>query len=184
MFSQLPTLGYSTAFALTVNATGARYDPYWAYNFVVEIEGLLVGGFSEVSGLQSEVQVEEYHEGGVNTFTHKFTRQATFPPLVLQHGLTDIDTLWNWHYNVTRGIIQRKNGTIMLLDRQRIPAMWWDFRNAYPSKWTGPSFRANDSSQLAVESVELVHEGFLKSALSKMVSAAHGVSQLAGFTGF
>ena len=34
-------------------------NPYTAFNFLVEIQGLVVGGFSEVSGLQAETETEE-----------------------------------------------------------------------------------------------------------------------------
>ena len=52
--------------------------PYQTFNFAVEIEGLLVGGFTEVSGLESEVEVEEYREGGVNGFVHKLPVRTKF----------------------------------------------------------------------------------------------------------
>ncbi len=109
---------------------GLRFDPYMAFNFLVEIEGLLVGGFSEVGGLESSVKVEEYQEGGLNSYVHKLPGPATCPNLTLSRGLGNVDSLWNWHYDITQGIIERKNGTIMLLDRRGMPAMWWDFRKA------------------------------------------------------
>ncbi len=123
---------------------GARLlEPYLTFNFAIEIEGLLVGGFTDVSGLESDIQVEEYREGGVNGFAHKLAGPASFANLSLKHGLTSISTLWNWYDNTTQGIIQRKNGTIMLLDAQQIPVMWWNFRNALPVRWSGPTFNAS-----------------------------------------
>ncbi len=153
-------LGLSWVPSLTSSsAHGAKpLNPYMSLNFAVEIEGLLVGGFSEVSGLQSEIQMDTYQEGGVNDFVHHLPRQTTHANLVLKHGLTEISTLWNWFYNTTQGIIQRKNGSIMLLDRKQEPVMWWNFRNALPVKWAGPDFDAG-SDEIAFESVELVHEG-------------------------
>ena len=58
--------------------------------------------------------------------------------------------LWSWHQDVVQGTIERKNGTIYLLDQQRIPLMWWDFMEAYPGKWSGPQLQA-DSNTVAVE---------------------------------
>ena len=156
-----------------------RLDPYMAFNFLIEIEGLLVGGFSEVSGLESRVETEEQREGGVNDFVHHLPRQTTHSNLVLTHGLTDISTLWNWYYNVTQGIVQRKNGTIMLLDRRQIPVMWWNFRNALPVRWTGPQLRA-DTDTVAFEVIELAHEGLTKPLIGQALAAARGVAQLAG----
>ncbi len=48
----MPALGLSAAFSLATNLSGIRADPYQAFNFLIEIEGILAGGFSECSGLQ------------------------------------------------------------------------------------------------------------------------------------
>lgn len=169
------SLGANAAFAAGTSLLGIRNDPYMAFNFLVEIEGLIVGGFSEVSGLQVETVVETYREGGLNEYEHKLAGPTRYSSnLILKHGLTDIETLWNWHQDVVRGIIKRKNGTIYLLDQQSLPAMWWDFVEAYPVKWTGPDLRA-ESNTVAVESVELVHRGISKPVLSSRVSALRGI---------
>lgn len=158
-------------------APGARpLQPYQTFNFAVEIEGLLVGGFTEVTGLESSVEVEEYREGGVNGFVHKLPGRATHSNLVLQHGLTSLSTLWNWYYNTTLGAIQRKNGTIMLLDSRQVPLMWWNFRNALPVRWTGPAFSAVGDA-VGIESLELAHEGLTKPLLGQAAGVAQ---QLAG----
>ena len=172
----MTTLGINAAFSAGSNLLGIRNDPYMAFNFLVEIEGLVVGGFSEVTGLQIETEVKDYREGGLNEYIHKLAGPTRYPSnLILKHGLTDIETLWSWHQEVTRGIIKRRNGTIYLLDQQRLPAMWWDFMEAYPVKWVGPELRA-DSNTVAVETVELVHKGISKPTLSSLVSAVRGIA--------
>ncbi len=155
-------LGLNAAFAAGTNMAGIRLDPYMAYSFVVEIEGLIIGGFTEVTGLESEIELESYQEGGVNGYIHQFPRRTRYPNLVLSHGLTDIDSLWRWYKAATAGNIQLKNGTIMLLNRQQIPMMWWNFKNAYPVKWVGPQFNASNTTAVAVERLELVHQGIDK----------------------
>jgi phage tail-like protein len=151
-----------TPFTPAINSPERRLDPYMAFNFVVELESLVVGGFSEVTGLQSEVEVTPYREGGLNEFEHKLPGPVTYPNLVLTRGLTDRETLWMWYDNVTKGIIRRKNGTIMLLDHRHTPVIWWDFYHAYPVKWVGPQLQASNSTAVAVEQIELVHEGLRK----------------------
>jgi phage tail-like protein len=159
---------------------GARQlEPFLTFNFAVEIEGLLVGGFSEVSGLESDIQFDDYREGGLNGFVHKLPNHTTFANLSLKHGLTSISTLWNWHYNTTQGIIHRKNGTIMLLNQRQIPVMWWNFRNALPVRWSGPSFNAA-SDEVGAEVLELVHEGLTKPLLGQAAALAHGAANMAG----
>ena len=154
-------------------------DPFPTYNFAVEIEGLLVGGFTEVSGLDSQIEVDDHHEGGVNDHVHRLPGQTTYSNLELKHGLTAISTLWNWYHNVTRGVIERKNGTIMLLDPQQIPVMWWNFRNAIPVRWSGPTFDAS-SDQVGFESIELAHEGLTLPLLGQAAALAHGAMGMAG----
>ncbi len=140
-------------------AVGNRRDPYLAFNFLVEFEGLVVGGFTEVTGLQIETVIETYREGGQNEYEHRFAGPTRYPSnLVLKHGLTDADVLWNWYQDVRQGTIKRRNGTLYLLDVQGQPAMWWNVVEAYPVKWTGPELRA-DSNTVAFETLEFVHRG-------------------------
>lgn len=154
-------------------------EPFVTFNFAVEVEGLLVGGFSEVSGLESQIDMEEYREGGVNGFVHRLPRTTTHSNLVLKHGLTAISTLWSWYDETSRGVIRRRNGTIMLLDRRQIPVMWWNFRNALPTRWIGPTLSAS-SDEVGFESIELVHEGLTMPLLGQAAALAQGIAQAAG----
>ncbi|MEW5931725.1 MAG: phage tail protein [Gemmatimonadota bacterium] len=152
-------LAFNAPLSAATGAPGKRNDPYLGASFLVEIEGLVVGGFSEVTGLQVETEVEDYREGGENGFVHRLPGPTRYPSnLVLRRGITDVDTLWAWHQEVTRGNVVRRNGTIYLLDAQRTPALYWNFTGAYPVRWSGPDFRA-EAGAVAVESVELVHKG-------------------------
>lgn len=174
-------LGLSWALAAAGNWTpGVRpLDPWLTFNFAVEIEGLLVGGFSEVSGLESEIAFEEVREGGVNSFLRKVPGQTTYSNLVFKHGLTGISTLWDWYYNTSQGLIQRKNGTIVLLDAQQTPVMWWNFRNALPVRWSGPTFDAA-RDEVGFETLELIHEGLTKPLLGQAAALAQGAAHMAG----
>jgi phage tail-like protein len=139
-----------------------RQDPYGAFDFLVEIGGLVVAGFSEVTGLQREVEVQEYREGGVNEYIHKFAGPTRYPSnLILKRGLTDIKT-WAWHDAVTRGTILRLNGAILLRDGAGEERWRWSFEGAYPIRWLGPELRAGTAA-VAVETVELVHRGLTAS---------------------
>lgn len=140
---------------------GERKDPYLSFRFLVEIEGLVVGGFSEVSGLQAETQVEEYREGGVNDFIHKLPKETRYPNLTLKRGITDSDVLWKWHQDVVNGKVARKSGYIVLLDSEGNESWRWNFIDAYPTKWVGPDLGA-DSNTVAFETIELVHNGIKK----------------------
>jgi phage tail-like protein len=175
----MAVIGLNAALAIGGRAVGSRLDPYGAFNFLVEIEGIIAGGFSELSGLDITTDVDTIREGGVNDHVLKLPKGSTQSDLVLKKGQTDLDMLWNWHADVVAGKIQRKNGSIYLLDPQGIPAMWWDFTQAFPIKWSGPMLNAS-SGQVAFETLTLAHHGLTKSALSQTLSAVRGVS---GFLG-
>ena len=142
-----------------------RLDPYLGFRFVVEIEGLIVAGFTEVSGLSTEVTPFAYKEGGVNEYEHQLPGPVTWPRLVLRRGMTDVDNLWRWHEDVRRGKVVRRNGSVIiaaeLAGTASTGSYRWDFTGAYPVKWVGPELRAA-SATVAVESVELVHRGLVK----------------------
>ncbi|MFZ0746409.1 MAG: phage tail protein [Terracidiphilus sp.] len=140
---------------------GGRHDPVLAFNFAVEISGLFVAGFSDVSGLQAEIEVQEYREGGVNGYTHKRAGPTKYPSnLILKKGITDNTELWKWYSDVMRGKIQRKPVDVVLMSSTGEESRRWKLQNAYPVKWTGPELRAT-ASEVAVETLELAHEGLL-----------------------
>jgi phage tail-like protein len=135
-------------------------DPYSAYNFLVEIDGdgFIVGGFSEVSGLSIETEVETFREGGANNAEYKFPKGTKYSDLTLKHGITDSDILWNWYSDVTNGKIRRRSITIFLLDRLGNENLQWGFSDAYPIKWEGPAFNSS-SNAIAIETLVLAHHG-------------------------
>lgn len=140
---------------------GERTDPFRNYRFLVEVDGLLVAGFSRVTGLEAEVETEEYAQGGRNSYTPSFPTGVRHPNVVLERGLTTSQQLWRWVEDARNGEIRRKDGRMFLLDETGAPAWAWTFRQAYPVKWTGPELRA-DQGEVAVESLELSHRGLTK----------------------
>jgi phage tail-like protein len=165
-------VGVNALFALS----GIRLDPYLGYNFLVEVDGILVGGFREVRGLEASVEVRDYAEGGENGYLHRLPGETRYPNLVLSRGLTDLDTLWVWFNDVSQGVIQRRNISILLLDQERLPAMWWDVRDALPIKWAGPQLQAASGTEVATESIELVHRGITKPTASRVLSAVRAAA--------
>jgi phage tail-like protein len=119
----------------------------------------VVAGFSEVTGLQVETEVQDYREGGLNDFMHKLAGPTRYPSnLVLKHGITAKRELWKWHQDVAHGKVERKNGSIVLLDAAGEEMWRWNFEGAYPVRWNGPDLRAN-TAEVAVETLEMVHRG-------------------------
>ncbi len=129
-----------------------------ACRFYVEI-GKNDGGktiqavFTEVSGLQVEMQVMEYEEGGTNTFVHKLPGRLKIGNITLKHGLTRSNEFLSWCLK-----LERRNVSVVMYDSAGSPVLRWNFTKAYPVKWSGPQFTA-DSTAMAIESIELTHQG-------------------------
>lgn len=138
--------------------TGKRVDPLSTRKYFVQIGSILEAEFSDVSGLNAEVEVFPYEEGGVNGFVHKLPGRMKFPNITLKRGVTDSLELWNWFVKATNGQIERRDVGILVYDLVGKPVKVWNLERAYPVKWTGPDFKAGDNA-VAIETLELAHEG-------------------------
>ena len=134
-----------------------RVDPYRSFNFLVEIDGITQAGFQECSGLDSQTASIDFRLGDDPMHVRKLTGLNTFSAISLKRGVTDSDELWKWRQTVVDGKTERRNGSIVLLDEKGAEKLRWNFSNAWPSKWTGPSFNSTGNS-IAVESLEIMHE--------------------------
>lgn len=144
-----------------------RQDPFLSHRFLVMIEGLFVAGFSEISGLQIEIEVEEIKEGGVNDYVHKLPKGTKHQNLTLKRGLTTSNDLWNWHRDVVMGKVKRRTVYIVLQNTKSMGPIDWDYSNmyqlieAFPVRWSGPDLRS-EGSAVALETLEFAHHGIKK----------------------
>ena len=141
--------------------TGDRKDPYRGYNFLVEIDGITRAGFRECSGLDTSQDPIEYREGNEAHTVRKLPGLVKYANISLKRGVTDDAELWEWRKTVMDGTIQRKNGSIILLNDTGEEKWRWNFREGWPTKWTGPSFNAT-GNEVAIETLEIAHEGLEK----------------------
>lgn len=140
-------------------ATADRRDPYRAFNFQLEIDGIPLGAFSECSGLTAEGDAVDYREGtDKQPNVRKLVGLRKYTNIVLKRGYTQDKSLWEWYGNIHNGVADRRNVTIILMDEARVPVIRWHAENAWVNKIEGPSFKAS-GNEIAIESVELVHEG-------------------------
>jgi len=138
---------------------GKRNDPYGQFNFLIEIDGVVKGGFSEASGLTTDTNIIEYREGSEqHGSTRKLPGLIKYNNIVLKRGWTKDKSLWQWRKKVIDGKTQRNNGSIVLLDEARNEALRFNFREGWPSKWEGPALNAK-TSEVAIETLEIAHEG-------------------------
>jgi phage tail-like protein len=137
-----------------------------AATFLVEVDGVEIGRFMEITGLEVSIETEDVQEGGQNSFVHKLPGRMTWPNLTLKRGITQNDTLLAW-FNESSGeqfaangnTLTRKSAAITLLGPggQRLRA--WEVDGAFPVRWNGPDFAAS-STDMAVEELEITHHGF------------------------
>lgn len=141
--------------------TAERKDPFRAYNFLVEIDGITRAGFRECSGLDTTQDPIDYREGGEAIHVRKLPGLVKFSNISLKRGITDDPELWEWRKKAMEGKVERKNGSIILLDDTGAEKLRWNFVAGWPSKWSGPTFNAT-GNEVAIESLEIAHEGVAK----------------------
>ncbi len=134
--------------------------PLPVFHFIVDWAGSNIG-FTEVSGLTYEIQAIEYRDGASPEFhMTKMPGIQKFSNITLKRGIFSGDNeLFKWLNTVKMNTIERRDLTIMLLNEEHIPVMIWKVKQAFPVKLEGPSLKAS-GNEVAIESVELAHEGF------------------------
>lgn len=179
-----------------LGAVGVRSDPLLGYNFVISlldtsstlalassiavsaILDVAVGGFSECSGLEMSLDVEEYSEGGRNGHVLKFPTRVKWSNITLKKGVGAGTTLWDWHYGFVEGNGKRRDGIIILQTDLHIPNNIWYFRRGLPVKYTGPTLNAAQNS-VAIEAIEIAHEGIYQMPFIGFgAAAATGIAEL------
>ena len=138
-------------------------DPFASYNFMVESNGLIQAGFTECTGLNSESNIIEYREGTDAPHMRKLIGLNKHANVILKHGVGLKHQMFDW-----RDMVEfpsddpkrepRRNISIILMDEKRKEMVRYNLKNAWPSKWTGPDFKAS-ANEIAIEQLEITHEG-------------------------
>jgi phage tail-like protein len=147
-------------------------DRITAATFLFEVDGVEIGRFMEVGGLQVDVGVEEIEEGGQNSFVHKVPGRMTWPNITLKRGITQNDSLLTWlgkssgeQFAAQGNKLTRSTAAITLLGPGGARLRAWEFDGVFPVRWKGPDFAAT-SSDMAVEELEVAHHGFRAQSLA------------------
>lgn len=136
-------------------------DPQGAYIFCLEINKQEVAHFLECSGLKSSTTIFELEEGGMNHRVHKLPGQSRWENITLRYGVTGDATMLQWRGDILQDKFKadsRRNGAIVVKNNNMQVVRRYNFKSAWPVSWEGPSFNAQ-SNELAIESVELAHDG-------------------------
>lgn len=145
-----------------------RNNPYSTFNFLVSLGGdqgdgslgTVIGGFSDVSGLGFDVAYAEYRNGNEKFNTvRKVPGISKNDDVTLKRGLVGSADLAAWLKGVKEGTPDPRQVTITLLDEAREAVATWVLRQAQPKKWSGPTLAAKGGGDVAMEEIQLVHEG-------------------------
>jgi len=136
----------------------ARRDPYLNFNFLVQIDGDTVPGFREADLPEARIEIQTYRDGNErDNATRRLPGRVEYGPLVLRRGFAGDRTLFQWWQNVAEGNLDRRNVVVLLRNQRGQEVARWAFSDALPTKYTGPSFRAQ-GNEVAIESIELTVE--------------------------
>jgi phage tail-like protein len=137
-----------------------------ADRFLFEVDGVAIGVFREVSGLQVTVSVEDIVEGGQNGYVHHMPSRMTWPNLIFKRGLTQADALFDWlqkssgeGFAGNNNKLTRCTGAVTVLDATGTRLRAWEFQEVFPVRWKGPDFSTGVSAPLE-EELEVTHHGF------------------------
>lgn len=133
--------------------------PLVKFHFQVEWGGTKIG-FTEVSGLDIETEVVEYRHGASPEYSKvKMPGMQKFANITMKRGTFATDNeYYKWWNTVKLNTVERRDITISLLNEEHEPVISWKVKNAWPTKVQSTDLKA-DGNEVAIESMEVVHEG-------------------------
>jgi phage tail-like protein len=143
-------------------ADGSKQGPEWPlpkFFFNIDLGDGKTQGFSEISGLESEVKPIEYRHGDSPVFAPlKMPGLRSVGNVTLKKGTFAKDSVfWDWFNETKLNIIKRRTVIINLLDEEAAPKMTWTLTNAFPTKMTSTDLKS-DGNEVAIETLELAYE--------------------------
>jgi phage tail-like protein len=132
------------------------FDRLNNHNFKVEIQGVTMGPFLAVEGMESLTEVLVTRDGD-SPLVRKQPGKTSYPNIVLRRGFSGSDELWVWRKQTADGKTERKSGSIIILDKAGGEIMRFNFFEAWPCSWRLSQLDAN-GSELLVEELEIVVE--------------------------
>jgi phage tail-like protein len=150
-----------------------RTTPYGAFNFLVNLNGPLgedqpLGGFSDVSGLSTEITMAEYRNGNAKpNHVMKVPGIHKVGDVTLKRGLVSSRDLWDWiSASRTDGVKARRTVVITLLDEAHNPVEKWTLGGVVPMKYTAPTLAAKGGGDVAMEELVLSAESLEAESLT------------------
>ena len=150
-----------------------RTTPYGAFNFLVNLNGPVgedqpLGGFSDVSGLTSEITIAEYRNGNDKpNHVRKVPGVHKVGDVTLKRGIVNSMDLWNWIAQTqVEGVGAKRTVVITLQDEGGHPVQKWTLGGVVPMTYTGPTLAAKGGGDVAMEELVLSSESLDTTALA------------------
>ena len=119
-------------------------------------------GFTEVTGLDVQLELIEYREGSSASFSKvKMPGLSKYSNITLKRGTLAADSnffKWIRSLDPFTHATQRREIVISMLNESHTPIMTWSAKNAFPVKYQASDLKA-DGNEVAIETLELAHEG-------------------------
>lgn len=123
------------------------------------------GAFQECSGLEIEMDVQEYLEGGRNDGVIRRVGRAKYSNIVLKRGMLHESgkvngELWRWLQSIVSGVrpVPRYDGVVEVMSVGDRVVARWEFERGLPAKVVGPALNAK-TGEIAIEELHIAHEG-------------------------
>ena len=144
----------------------ARTHPYGAFNYLVKLgdtwdEIALLGGFSDVSGIGTEMTIAEYRNGNEpKNHVRKVAGTYKCGDVTCKRGIVNSKDLWTWIQDVRKFTpdAAQRNVTITMRDEAGTDIQSWKLRGVIPMKYTGPTLAAKGGGDVAMEELVLSAE--------------------------
>lgn len=136
-----------------------RAEAHAAFRFAVQIDGITEAVFTECTLPTLQVEIHEQKEGGLNDGVHLIPGRIKAGKITLKRGITSSSDLLKWYVDVAQGKIDasKRKVSVIMYDSTSEELLRWNFQEAFPSKWSGPSF-VSGRSAVAIETLELSYQ--------------------------
>lgn len=143
----------------------AQRDPLVGFHYAIEVQGVVSGYFTECSGVGSEHEIVEHKvvDAKGRESIMKIPGRLKWQEITLKRGITDNMDIWDWRDQVVEGKVDdaRRNGSVVMFNQKLEEVARWNFKNAWPSKVSGPTMKA-DSNEFGIEEMVITHEGIYR----------------------
>ncbi len=136
--------------------TRREFDHLGSSKFKIEIEGVTVGAFTAVDGMEANTEVITFTDGS-DHIVRKRPGRTTYSNLILKRGFINTDELWQWYRAVIDGAVERKAGSLIVCAENGTEIMRYNFFEAWPCRWKNFVMSAKDAGTL-IEELEIVIE--------------------------